>query len=416
MEPSGIHSSPCPLYRMTHQQLPPLPPEAVTTLLARARQIQKQGNDAGARTVLRALSARAPDDTRVWAMLAVLAETREERYHALSRLVAIDPANQPAQAALARLAPAAAHRPAHPAPEPVAEPAPVTESAPESAPEPHRPVQQEPAPADRRPVLPPRYSPSESSYVMPPASLVAEQAAYPPLRRRQPRWPLFVVLGTGALIAIALIVLFPRWQRGDFAARPAATPALPGGAAASPTDAPAPSAAPTAAPTPPPSVTPVPTSAPATAVSPVETAATSAPGTESLQPGDIAQQGIWTASLLDAAYARVLDGSIGDLQPQGRFLLAMMVINNNGTTPAMLPEDFFTLIDTQGQRYRSRKVASTTFLNTFGRGQYGDLSLEEEIPAGVNVTVPVIFDVPEGVSGLQLRVGGADIGWAMPAP
>jgi hypothetical protein len=59
-------------------------------------------------------------------------------------------------------------------------------------------------------------------------------------------------------------------------------------------------------------------------------------------------------------------------------------------------------------------TASTVYLNTYGRGQRGDLSLEEEIPpGGGNVSVPLIFDVLADARDLRLYVAGEPLGWAV---
>ncbi|HEU5086409.1 MAG TPA: hypothetical protein VFT99_03150, partial [Roseiflexaceae bacterium] len=61
--------------------------------------------------------------------------------------------------------------------------------------------------------------------------------------------------------------------------------------------------------------------------------------------------------------------------------------------------------------------ASAAYLATFGRGQYGDVSLDEVIPANAgNVSVPVIFDVPLDARDLRLYVGDEPTGWEFAAP
>jgi hypothetical protein len=108
----------------------------------------------------------------------------------------------------------------------------------------------------------------------------------------------------------------------------------------------------------------------------------------------------------------LLDGAIGTLQPRGRFVLALVVVGNDGATPARIPADLLTLVDAQGNSYQPVPAASTAFLAAYGRGQRGDLSMEEEIPTGGgNVSIPLIFDVPPTAHGLILRVSGASVGW-----
>jgi hypothetical protein len=136
------------------------------------------------------------------------------------------------------------------------------------------------------------------------------------------------------------------------------------------------------------------------------------PTVAALAPGTIIEQGIWRASLLRPDYALVLDGSIGPLQPRGRFVLALVAVAQTGDGPERLPEDLIFLVDHQGARYRALAGASSAFLDTYGRGQRGDLSMEEPIPeGGGNVSVPIIFDVPETARALRLYVGGSALGW-----
>ncbi len=57
-------------------------------------------------------------------------------------------------------------------------------------------------------------------------------------------------------------------------------------------------------------------------------------------------------------------------------------------------------------------IASTIYLNTYGRGQRGDLSLEEEIPpGGGNVSVPLLFEVPSNMRSFTLHMGDEPLGW-----
>jgi hypothetical protein len=112
--------------------------------------------------------------------------------------------------------------------------------------------------------------------------------------------------------------------------------------------------------------------------------------------------------------ARSLDGAIGSLQPHGRFVLALLAIGNDGTAPARPPIDLFTLVDAQGHRYQPLPAASTEYLNSYSRGEHGDLSMEDPIPSdGGNKSVPIIFDVPATARGLYLLIGDGSAGWAI---
>jgi hypothetical protein len=118
----------------------------------------------------------------------------------------------------------------------------------------------------------------------------------------------------------------------------------------------------------------------------------------------------------------MLDGSIGSLQPQGRFVLALVSVANSDTTPQPIPENLFTLVDSKGRHYQPIPAASAAYLQAYGQAQAGDFSMEQPIP-GSNRTwsVPIIFDVPSDVQSLTLQVGGTSPGWpvdvaAPPAP
>jgi hypothetical protein len=163
-------------------------------------------------------------------------------------------------------------------------------------------------------------------------------------------------------------------------------------------------AAPTAAPT---VGLPQPTAAPPTAVaSPLPTPR------QTLAPGQVVEQGQWHAILIRPEDAVALDGSIGSFQPNGRFVLALLAIGNDGQAPARLPDNLFALVDGSGKRYAPLPQISTAYLNTYGRGQHGDLSMEDAIPSdGGNKSVPLIFDVPPSARPLYLLVGDSSAGW-----
>jgi hypothetical protein len=205
------------------------------------------------------------------------------------------------------------------------------------------------------------------------------------------------------------------------------TAALPTLGAATPVVAPALdiTAAPAAVPTPQPAAGAA--TLPALANPPAERptgapAATAAPPTpipspmptprQTRAPGEIVQQGQWHAILIRPQDAVMLDGSIGSLQPSGRFVLALLAVGNDGQAPARLPGDLFALVDGAGNRYAPLPHISTAYLNTYGRGQHGDLSMEDPIPSdGGNKSVPLIFDVPPSARPLYLLVGDSSVGW-----
>ncbi len=93
-------------------------------------------------------------------------------------------------------------------------------------------------------------------------------------------------------------------------------------------------------------------------------------------------------------------------------MLALVAVGNGGAAATLAPPELFVLIDDQGVRYLPEPGLSTLYLETFGRGRYGDFSLDEAIPAGIGqVSVPVIFDVPVNARGLSLHLGDSVAGW-----
>jgi hypothetical protein len=196
----------------------------------------------------------------------------------------------------------------------------------------------------------------------------------------------------------------------------AATPVAPSPATVAPTGAPVTPIVPslpasTLAPTfpPPPASTLAPTGAPVTPTVSLPPTSTPAP---TLPPGTVILRDVWTLTLLRPDHAVVLNGPIGSRQPNGRFILALVAVGNGGATEAVAPETLFALVDHRGNRYLPEPALSTLYLETFGRGVYGDFSLGEAIPARIGqVSVPVIFEVPVDARGLSLHLGDSVAGW-----
>lgn len=350
-----------------------------------------------ARALVRRLAARHAEDPRVWMTLARVAETRAEQRHALERVLVFDPANQTALRGLARFD----ELNSRPAAVPPPRVAPVTERAAPSADE----------------------------------DQTADEAA-------EIRWPLYAVVGV-ALLVVLVAYLLLRPSNETASGQP--TPALPGavgGAATSQSasgagaaDVSATSALGPPAPTLPAvfgtaSVTEALPAAPSAventgeitaeaAAAPTATAPPVGPTVPAQLPaGQLVTVGNWTASLLRPAYATMLNGSIAALQPQGRFVLALMSVANSGA-PQPIPENLFMLVDDQGRRYQPIPAASTAYIQTYGQAQAGDFSMEQPIPGGNRTwSVPIIFDVPVSVQSLTLQVGDTLPGWPveMPAP
>ncbi|HEU5103184.1 MAG TPA: hypothetical protein VFU22_29385, partial [Roseiflexaceae bacterium] len=379
------------------------------------------GDIAAARALLRALVALQPDLARAWLVLATVAETRVEQRAALERVLALDPHNEPARRGLERMGqvkPAAPSSTGNGWHADLATAPPAIDSHDHSSEAVDRVA---PPPATAADLI----DPGDRAEVLRTASALRSAEAAPERAARYIRWPLYLVIGVSALLVLLAAFLI----RGpDLMAvlRPAPTAALPvlGAATAvvapalditaapeAPTPQPAIEAAtlpalaePSAAP---PTAPPTPTAAPPTPVpSPLPTPR------ETLAFGQVVQQGQWHAILMRPQDGVVLDGSIGSLQPSGRFVLALVAVGNDGPAPVPLPADLFALVDGAGNRYAPLPQVSTAYLNTYGRGQHGDLSMEDPIPSdGGNKSVPLIFDVPPGARPLYLLAGDSAEGW-----
>jgi hypothetical protein len=378
---------------MSERQQKPsaLPPGMLTTLLQTVRRRKQSGDTVGARVLLHALAAQQPDDPRIWLALATVAETRAEQRQALERAIALDPQNELASRGLERFRTADEGRP----------------SAGSAV----------GAEAGQAPIV---TAPAETLALAPAPALLPAPDDDSAIRIR---WPLYLVIGVAVLIILVAAVAI---QSTISPAAEAPRPRLPG-ALPIPVIPPVPSPPATAGATAPPAARPSPAlrAAPTAARPPARR--TPLPPTPqptprpTLAPGDVIARGAWHASLLRPDYAVPLDGAIGTLQPRGRFVLALVDIGNDGTAPARIPANLFSIQAGDGHRYLPLPAASTAYLEAYGHGQHGDLSMEEQLPpGGGNVSVPLIFDVPPAARELMLHVGDEPRGWmvgdAAPVP
>lgn len=404
-----------------------LPPETVAALLHAALRVQKNGNRVGARALLHALAAQQPDEPRVWLALATVAETNAEQRQALERVIALDPQHPLARRAAEYLGrrgpvvtpapvivPSTPTTPDVPAAPDVAvqeavTPAPViapsTPATPEVPAAPDGPVQE----AEEVTAV---VAPNEEAGFAPAPLLTPTVQENP---AREIRWPIFLVIALAIIPVLAVAILVRPAETNT--PETAATPTLPGMVARSPAPigtrpagagpvgvVPSTAAQATQRPAP---ATNLPTRTP---VTPSATPQPTAPPV--LAPGQVVEQGQWHASLLRPEHALALEGSIATLQPRGYFVLALVAVGNDGAAPARIPPDLFALVDRQGRRYAPLPAASTAYLGAYGRGEHGDLSMEELIPSGGGiVSIPLIFDIPPGAGALTLHVGSARLGW-----
>jgi hypothetical protein len=350
----------------------------------------RAGNRSAARALFLALTREYPDDVRPWLWLAGAAADMGEQRAALERVIAIDPGHPKAAQALARLAPAVplSHLPA-------------AKDAPDA-----RLDELSPAPPWPEPVF--EAPPPEGE--LPPA----EASRFPLLNR--------IALATIALLLIVLVGIgigIVQSRSGEATSLATPSPMLQTDEAVSMATAP-PAAAPTAPgepptiPAPAPTGLAAPTGAPSTQpISPP----VSTPTPASLPLGTLVEVDGWSTTLIQPDYALVLDGSIGDLRPAGRFVLALMAVSNNSTAERRIPADLFILVDDRGRRYSPAPNASTAYLALYERGQRGDLALEDPLaPQSGMRSVPILFDVPADAGGLVLTVSGGPTGWPVGRP
>ncbi|NTW00604.1 MAG: hypothetical protein HGA19_04760 [Oscillochloris sp.] len=336
----------------------------------------RAGNRAAAHSLFLALTRAYPDEVRAWLGLAGVAVSVQEQYEALAHVVALDPEHAQARQALAKLTPP-----------PSADVVPLLSS--------------EPVASSNAPAAPDIAEEPE---------LQSAVIAIPDAARG--RFPLLNMIAM-AIIAVLLIVLIIMGIR-----------MLTGASQRADTPAPIPSSvlqmAATASPLPATAVISLPafvgTAGPTALVRSTAISATppaEASPSASLPLGTLVEVDGWSTTLLRPDYALVLDGSIGDLQPSGRFVLALMAVSNNSSAQRHIPADLFTLVDSRGRHYAPVPNASSAYLALYGRGQHGDLAFEDALaPSSGMRSVPILFDVPQDATGLLITIrNSGTAGW-----
>ncbi|NNJ09735.1 hypothetical protein EKD04_005295 [Chloroflexales bacterium ZM16-3] len=356
----------------------------------------RSGNRNAAHALFLAIAREYPHDVRPWLGLAGVATSAQEQRDALEHVIAIDPDHPKARQGLASLAPAQEQTPPSPAATAVASTPPVDS-----------------------PALSPDQQRIEEEKEREEEEQEEEQKA------AAQRFPLMnmVALGIMALLIIILIVvvsgLYPRAEQRADTTVPPPSPVLQAAPPLPATEAPS-SNVPSSATDESPTTGPIPTAQinqGSTATQPTApaglTPAVGLPTAASLPLGTLIEVDDWSATLLRPDYALILDGSIGDLNPSGRFVLALMAISNNSAEPRRIPADLLTLVDSRGRRYSPASNASTAYLTLYGRGQHGDLALEDSLtPHSGMRSVPILFDVPNDATGLVLTVrDSGTAGW-----
>lgn len=413
---------------MTKTPQQPLPSEMVESLLQTVKRRQQQGDSVGARVVLRAL-AMQQDDARLWLALAGMAATRDEQIDALQHALSVEPSNPIANQALQRLQADADLRAASSASDSltavIAPQAATADTAPIPTPEAASDVapteqiaaldssQQATAPmpvadAALAPTAPmPAMSHAPTLRPLDTSAADESQVLSDAERAKQIRWPLYL-LAAVAVVLLACALLWALNGRSGSEPNLQPTPSLPGAVIVAPSDTPEPSATDTASATASPSQTNTPAEPTATAT------ITPSPTPSTLSAGNIVREGDWQATLLRPEHMLVLEGAIGSLQPKGYFVLALMAVSNASGQDSAIPTSLFSLRDTQDLEYPAIPSASQAFLDVYGRGQRGDLSMIEPIPGnGGLVSVPLIFDIPNRSGKYTLYMGDAPTGWPL---
>ncbi len=391
-----------PLLKEDHPPQVALTEANIESILSLGVRTARSGNKAGARALFSALIRQRPDLVRAWLGMAGVATTLDEQRQALEQVLALDPDNQLARQGLARLY----ERWQQTEPSPVAVLPTVTLPPPTLEPEPAA-IVTEPVVVPMSETVPPAHS-------APPGAVVTP----PPRLQSRPTWHYGVV----AFLLLLLVSAFGVWL---------AQPRLPVQESRQPTPTLPVQLSPTYAPVPGTSSTNLPSavagdsenvSGSNTAVPPIATAgqgATALPSTmpdtaptvqpkpsaSALPAGAVLENDGWRATLLRPDYALVLNGAIGDRQPRGNFVLVLLSVGNLAQVPRFIPLDLFVLVDAQGRSFRPTSGASSTYLAVYGRGQRGDLALEDEIPPGGGMhSVPLLFDVPPDATALRLTM------------
>ena len=382
----------------------------IEQILAVSTRAAREGKPAAARALLQALVHEHPDLVQAWVGLAAVAPNANERIAALERAAALSPDYPGVQAALEQARPPTPLPPSTP-PEPTPVPLPPMQlTLPVALPRELTQSIPTPPPVEVRTIPHPKRPPF---------------ARKRGIRRSRASWQQLLIFALMTFIVLALsiwvVAALPFFAPSTPSISP--TPSLPGAAAMvqsesslTPTQAPpSPQIRATNQPFTPTEImatrsTATSATAPTTTASPLR----DQPLPAALPMGKLLEDNGWHAVLLRPDFAIVLDGAIGDLRPNGRFVLALISVSNTNDTPRTIPTTLFQLNDQQGRHYQPLRTISSVYLQIYGRGQHGDLALEDTIPPGGGmVSVPLIFDVPANATDLQLTMGSYPNGWGV---
>jgi hypothetical protein len=118
----------------------------------------------------------------------------------------------------------------------------------------------------------------------------------------------------------------------------------------------------------------------------------------------------WAYNFSQPNYATSIIGALNGIQPQGRFVVVLVLVSNTTGQGQVVPGDFFVLKDGQGRVYNSQPNVSTAYVIP---GVNADLSQEQAIPAdGASYSVALLFDVaPDATNLVFFARSKPDQGW-----
>lgn len=403
----------------------------------------RDGNKEEARNLFRLLTRQEPQNAQAWLWLAGVAENREERQAALERVVQLDPDNDMAWKGLQALGVS----PTSQAEDEAVVPSPMGLSEP-PLPEPSTPSHERYDPEvddpfaeldmlseamSESPEAVRRHEPAVSTPkpdYRGRVDAVEEDEETEPMRGGVN--PLLVGLVVLAFIILLAVVFWPRVS--EIAQSPQ-SPAPAAGTSAAVMDqvvGPPAGGEMTAVPTgvsgavveSPEGAAPGDEAAPGEGAAPGDEAA---PTTEQttpvldlaeanptlVSPGTPLEKDGWQYEFSQPTYATPLIGGIGDVQPQGRLVVVLLLVTNNTGQSQLLPADFFVLKDAQGRVYEPKPQASSAYVNLYGRGIAADLSQEDPVPTdGLLRSIPIVFDVaPDATELVFFARSNPDQGW-----
>jgi len=100
--------------------------------------------------------------------------------------------------------------------------------------------------------------------------------------------------------------------------------------------------------------------------------------------------------------SNVTTGGAGfSVQPKGRYLVVLMLVQNTGTTPQQIPDGLYMVTDEQGRTATFNRQASVDYYQTYLNTNPGDYPANAKIPVTTTpVSVPLLFDVPLDATNL----------------